>query len=67
MRRTELLQEIRKMRFEEVYFGWSEIRLTQVEAELILGVCDGCQCGYDFSSAWIDMFCFLKSVICMSQ
>ncbi len=23
------------MRFEEVYFGWSEIRLTQVEAALI--------------------------------
>jgi len=22
MRRTEMLQEIRKMRFEEVYFGW---------------------------------------------
>ncbi len=40
MRRTELLQEIRKMRFEEVYFGWSESRLTQEEAARILGVCD---------------------------
>ena len=29
MRRTEMLQEIRRMRFEEVYFGWSERRLTQ--------------------------------------
>jgi transposase len=35
-----MLQEIRKMRFEEVYFGWSESRLTQEEAARILGVCD---------------------------
>lgn len=28
------------MRFEEVYSGWSESRLTQEEAALILGVCD---------------------------
>jgi transposase len=27
------------MRFEEVYFGWSESRLTQEEAALIFGVC----------------------------
>ena len=40
MRRTEMLQEIRKMRFEEVYFGWSESRLNQEEAAQILGVCD---------------------------
>ena len=40
MRRTEMLQEIRKMRFEEIYLGWSESRLTQEEAALILGVCD---------------------------
>jgi transposase len=40
MRRTEMLQEIRKMRFEEVYFGWSESRLSQEEAALVLGVCD---------------------------
>ena len=40
MRRTEMLQEIRKMRFEEVYFGWTENRLTQEEAARILGVCD---------------------------
>jgi hypothetical protein len=40
MRRTEMLQEIRKMRFEEVYLGWSESRLTQEEAAQILGVCD---------------------------
>jgi hypothetical protein len=40
MRRTEMLQEIRKMRFEEVYYGWSESRLTQGEAAQILGVCD---------------------------
>jgi transposase len=40
MRRTEMLQEIRKMRFEEVYHGWNESRLTQEEAARILGVCD---------------------------
>jgi len=28
------------MRFEEIYLGWSESRLTQEEAALILGVCD---------------------------
>ena len=40
MRRTELLQEIRKMRFEEVYFGWTESQLNQEEAAMILGVSD---------------------------
>jgi hypothetical protein len=35
-----MLQEIREMRFEEMYFGWSESRLTQEEAALVLGVCD---------------------------
>jgi transposase len=39
MRRTELLQEIRKMRFEESYEGWTESRLTQEEAARLLGVC----------------------------
>ena len=29
MKRTELLQEIRKMRFEETYRAWTEKRLTQ--------------------------------------
>jgi transposase len=28
------------MRFEEVYYGWNESRLTQEEAARILGVCD---------------------------
>lgn len=40
MKRTELLQEIRKMRFEEAYFGWSEGRLLQEEAARLLGVCE---------------------------
>ena len=40
MRWTEMLQEIRKMRFEETYFGWGESHLTQEEAARILGVCD---------------------------
>lgn len=38
MRRTELLQEIRKMRFEQAYEGWQEGRLTQCEAARLLGV-----------------------------
>lgn len=40
MRRTEMLQEIRGMRFEEVYCGWNESRLSQEEAAQILGVSD---------------------------
>ena len=40
MRRTELLQEVRKMRFEEAYGGWQERRLTQEEAARLLGVCE---------------------------
>jgi transposase len=34
-----LMQEIRKMRFEESYEGWTESRLTQEEAARLLGVC----------------------------
>ena len=40
MKRTELLQEVRKMRFEEAYEGWQRGRLTQEEAAMLLGVCD---------------------------
>lgn len=40
MRRTELLQEVRKMRFLEAHFGWHEGRLTQEEAARLLGVCE---------------------------
>lgn len=40
MRRTELLQEIRKMRFGEAYQGWESGRLTQAEAASLLGVCE---------------------------
>lgn len=40
MRWTEMLQEIREMRFEEVYFRWSESRLSQEEAAQVLGVSD---------------------------
>ena len=40
MRRTELLQEIRKMRFEQAYAGWNGGRLTQDEAAVLLGVCE---------------------------
>lgn len=40
MRRTDLLQEIRKMRFEEAYSDWNEGRLTQAEAAQILGMCE---------------------------
>lgn len=40
MRRTEWLQETRKMRFEEAYEGWKGKRLTQEEAARLLGVSD---------------------------
>lgn len=40
MKRSELQQEIRKMRFEEAYGGWQEGRLNQEEASRLLGVCD---------------------------
>jgi transposase len=40
MKRTQLLQEIRKMRFEEAYDGWTQKRLTQAEAARLLGVCE---------------------------
>ena len=40
MSRAKLLQETRKMRFDEVYEGWQEKRLTQEEAAEILGVTD---------------------------
>lgn len=39
MKRTEILQEIRIMRFEEAYGGWQKGRLSQEEAAEILGVC----------------------------
>ncbi len=39
MRRTEWLQETRRMRFEEAYGGWTERRLSQEEAARLLGVC----------------------------
>lgn len=34
-----MLQEIRKMRFEEMYEGWQKGRLSQEEAARVLGVC----------------------------
>jgi hypothetical protein len=40
MKRTELLRELKKMRFEEAYEGWNEGRLTQAEAAQLLGVCE---------------------------
>jgi transposase len=40
MRPALWLQETRLMRFQEVYGGWQDDRLTQEEAALILGVSD---------------------------
>ena len=40
MRRTQLLQEIRIMRFDEAYVSWQSRGLTQEEAARLLGVCD---------------------------
>ena len=39
MRRTEWLQETRRMRFEDAYGVWTEKRLTQIDAAQLLGVC----------------------------
>src|SRR4030065_1456198 len=39
MRKTEMLQEVRNMRFEEIYGTWTERHLTQEEAARVLGVC----------------------------
>jgi|GEM_PF-3575808 len=36
MRRTELLQEVLYMRFEQAYGGWEKGRLTQEEAARLL-------------------------------
>ena len=38
--RTRLMQENRKMRFEEAYDGWTQGRLTQAETALLLGQCE---------------------------
>ena len=38
MKRTEILQEVRKMRFAEAYEKWKERLFTQEEAAMLLGV-----------------------------
>ena len=40
MRQTEVLQEVRIMRFKEAYGGWQKSNLTQIEAARLLGVCE---------------------------
>jgi hypothetical protein len=40
MKGTKLIQEIRQMRFEETYQGWTQSRFTQEEAARLLGVTD---------------------------
>ncbi|MDA3791654.1 MAG: ISNCY family transposase [Desulfobacula sp.] len=40
MKRTKLLQEIRKMEFERIYTGWRGKKFTQEQAARILGVCE---------------------------
>ena len=40
MRRTEVLREVRKVVFEEIYGIWQQSRLTQEEAARMLGVCE---------------------------
>ena len=40
MKRTVLLQEIRKMRFDEAYEGWDSGRLTQGQAAELPGMCE---------------------------
>lgn len=40
MKRARLLQELRLMRFENIYDDWKENKLTQTEAANLLGICD---------------------------
>ena len=40
MTRTQVLQEIRRMRFKEAYGGWQERRRPHEEAARLLGVCE---------------------------
>ena len=40
MKATELLQEIRKMRFKQAYEGGHSGELTQTEAARLLGMCE---------------------------
>jgi hypothetical protein len=38
MKRTELLQEVRIVRFEEVFNGWRSKKLSQEEAGRLFGI-----------------------------
>lgn len=38
--RARYMQENRKMRFQEAFDSWSQGRLTQAEAALLLGQCE---------------------------
>ena len=38
MRRTEVLQGLRRMKFEDIYGRWQQRRLSQAEAAEILGM-----------------------------
>ena len=40
MKQTRVLQEIRLMKFTEVYEWWSESKITQTEAASLLGMCE---------------------------
>ena len=40
MTRTQLLPELRRMRFNETYGGWQARRVTQEEEARLLGVCE---------------------------
>ena len=40
MNKTKVLQEIRLMKYTEVYEWWTEKRLTQAEAATLLGMCE---------------------------
>ena len=39
MKRTNVREEVRKIRFEEAYEGWNQGRLSQEEAARLLGIC----------------------------
>jgi hypothetical protein len=38
MRRTEVVQEVRKMRFEQAYRGWQKGRFKKVDANFLKSI-----------------------------
>jgi len=61
MTRTQLLQEIRKMRFEEACTGWNQGRLTQADAAQLLGLFVDIADWAEYKEPWLRRFLALKN------